>query len=258
MKKSWRDVTIYEYFNLVDRLSDEGLTEYEREVILVSFVMGVAEDKVWDMTIGEFKANQLNTAFMKEFNVERDCNFKTISIDGEKYDVCTDLHNFTVAQYIDFQTFYAQRPTSSPQADRKAGRNNANILASLLACFIIPHDVKSPDGTLLPRGHSYAEGYDVNDLKLKIINGLDILTAEELLFFFLKRYLLSMRATGNSFNWAIRRMKRQGIPVEELEARWEEVKKATLDGLRSLTTSVGSLGSLGTASFGKTSMNSLT
>lgn len=234
MKKSWRDVTIYEYFNLVDRLSDEGLTEYEREVILVSFVMGVAEDKVWDMTIGEFKANQLNTTFMKEFNVARDCNFKTISIDGEKYDVCTDLHNFTVAQYIDFQTFYAQR------------KDNANILASLLACFIIP------------RGHSYAEGYDVNDLKLKIINGLDILTAEELLFFFLKRYLLLMRATANYFNWAIRRMKRKGMPVGELEARWEEVKKATLDGLRSLTTSVGSLGSLGTASFEKTSTSSLT
>lgn len=234
MKKSWKDVTIYEYFNLVDRLSDEGLTEYEREVILVSFVMGVTEDKVWDMTIGEFRANQLNTAFMKEFNVARDCNFKTISIDGEKYDVCTDLHNFTVAQYIDFQTFYAQR------------KDDANILASLLACFIIP------------RGHGYAEGYDVNDLKLKIINGLDILTAEELLFFFLKRYLLSMRATANYFNWTIRRLKRKGMPTGELEARWEEVKKATLDGLRSLTTSVGSLGSLGTASFEKTSMNSLT
>lgn len=234
MKKSWRDVTIDEYFNLVDRLSDEGLTEYEREVILVSFVMGVTEDKVWDMTIGEFKANQLNTTFMKEFNVARDCNFKTISLAGEKYNVCTDLHNFTVAQYIDFQTFYAQR------------KDNAAILASLLACFIIP------------RGHGYAEGYDVNDLKLKIINDLDILTAEELLFFFLKRYLLSMRAIANYFNWAIRRMKRKGMPVEELEARWEEVKKATLDGLRSLTTSVGSLGSLGTASFEKTSMSSLT
>ena len=234
MKKSWRDVTIDEYFNLVDRLSDEGLTEYEREVILVSFVTGLDEDKVWDMTIGEFKANQLNTAFMKEFNVARDCNFKTIQLAGEKYDVCTDLHNFTVAQYIDFQTFYAQR------------KDNANILASLLACFIIP------------RGHDYAEGYDVNDLKNKMINGLDILTAEELLFFFLKRYLLLMRATANYFNWAIRRMKRKGMPVEELEARWEEVKKATLDGLRSLTTSVGSLGSLGTASFGKTSTSSLT
>lgn len=234
MKKSWRDVTIDEYFNLVDRLSDEGLTEYEREVILVSFVTGVDEDKVWDMTIGEFKANQLNTSFMKEFNVARDCNFKTIQLAGEKYDVCTDLHNFTVAQYIDFQTFYAQR------------KDNANILASLLACFIIPH------------GHGYAEGYDVNDLKMKIINGLDILTAEELLFFFLKRYLLSMRATANYFNWAIRRLKRKGMPTGELEARWEEVKKATLDGLRSLTTSVGSLGSLGTASFEKTSMNSLT
>lgn len=234
MKKSWRDVTIDEYFNLVDRLSDEGLTEYEREVILVSFVMGVTEDKVWDMTIGEFKANQLNTAFMKEFNVARDCNFKTISLAGEKYDVCTDLHNFTVAQYIDFQTFYAQR------------KDNTNILASLLACFIIP------------RGHGYAEGYDVNDLKLKIINGLDILTAEELLFFFLKRYLLLMRATANYFNWAIRKLKKKGMPTGELEARWEEVKKATLDGLRSLTTSVGSLGSLGTASFEKTSTSSLT
>lgn len=234
MKKSWRDVTIDEYFNLVDRLSDEGLTEYEREVILVSFVTGLDEDKVWDMTIGEFKANQLNTAFMKEFNVARDCNFKTIQLAGEKYDVCTDLHNFTVAQYIDFQTFYAQR------------KDNANILASLLACFIIP------------RGHGYAEGYDVNDLKRKIINGLDILTAEELLFFFLKRYLLLMRATANYFNWAIRRLKRKGMPTGELEARWEEVKKATLAGLRSLTTSVGSLGSLGTASFEKTSTNSLT
>ena len=110
----------------------------------------------------------------------------------------------------------------------------------------------------MPRGHGYAEGYDVNDLKMKIINGLDILTAEELLFFFLKRYLLSMRATANYFNWAIRRLKRKGMPTGELEARWEEVKKATLDGLRSLTTSVGSLGSLGTASFEKTSTSSLT
>ena len=214
IKKSWKDVTIDEYFDLCERLSDDTLTDYEKIIIKIAFITGKNEDEIWNLTWTEFRELQVEALWMDEFNINENVKFKSIEINKQKYSIDTNLQNFTVAQYIDFQTFFPKR------------KENQRIIGNILACFIIP------------QGKKYAEGYDIKELVDNINSNLDIMTANEIMFFFLKQYLISIRATANYFNWVLKRMKKKSKNKEEmekLEMEWEKVKKVTLIGLRSLT-----------------------
>ena len=216
IKKSWRDVTIDEYFDLIEKLEDPELEDTDKEVCKISFIYNIPEDSIWDLKIDEFRNLQVESLWMDEFKISENSKFKSIEINGSKYKIDTNLQNFTVAQYIDFQTFFPKRKT------------NPRVLGNILACFIIP------------QGKEYASGYDISELVRSINSNLDILTANEIMFFFLKQYLISIRATANYFNWTLKRLKKKTKNKEkviELEKDWEKVKKATLDGLRSLTIS---------------------
>lgn len=211
MKKSWRDVTINDYYDLRARLEDEALNDYDREIIKIAFAAEMPEEDVWNLSIPEFRKLQVERLWMDSFNVADRNKFGIIELNGRRYKVDTDMQNFTVAQYIDFQTFYPKRKT-----DEK-------VLGNILACFLIPEKKK------------YGEGYDIRETVQDINEYLDIMTANEILFFFLRQYLISIRATANFFNWQMRRMKRT-LPkekYEELREKWEETKKAILLGLRS-------------------------
>lgn len=213
IKKSWRDVTIDEYFDLKDRL-DDVQEDTDKVVVKISFANNISEEEVWDKTINEFRRLQVEALWMDEFNISEDIKFKNIEINGDKYTVDVNLQNFTVAQYIDFQTFFPKRKT------------NERILGNILACFIIPKEKK------------YASGYDIKKLVDDINSNLDILTANEILLFFLKQYLISIRATANYFNWIMKRLKRKSknkMEIIKMEMEWNQIKETILDGLRSLT-----------------------
>lgn len=214
IKKSWKDVTIDEYFDLCEKLSDDNLTDYEKIIIKISFITSKPEDEIWNLTWNEFRELQVKALWMDEFNINENVKFKSIEINNKKYNIDTNLQNFTVAQYIDFQTFFPKR------------KDNPRTIGNILACFIIP------------QGKKYAEGYNIQELVDNINSNLDIMTANEIMFFFLKQYLISIRAIANYFNWILKRMKRKAKDknlIEKLEMDWEVTKKATLDGLRSLT-----------------------
>ncbi len=213
MKNSWRDVTINEYFDLVDRL-EEVTEEYEKEVVKISFVTGIAESDVWNLPIQEFRKYQSKLTWLNRFDISKDVKFSNITIDGEKYSVDTNLQNFTVSQYIDFQTFYPKR------------KDNPKVIGNILACFIVP------------KGKTYADGYDIQKLVSVLNEKLDILTANEIMFFFLKQSLISTRAIANYFNWKIKRLKMRSKNkqiLEEMEKEWEETKKLIFLGFHSLT-----------------------
>jgi hypothetical protein len=213
MKNSWRDVTINEYFDLVDRL-EEVTEEYEKEVVKISFVTGIPESDVWNLQLQEFRNYQSKLTWLNRFEISKDVKFSNITIDGEKYSVDTNLQNFTVSQYIDFQTFYPKR------------KDNPKVIGNILACFIVP------------KGKTYADGYDIQKLVSVLNEKLDILTANEIMFFFLKQSLISTRAIANYFNWKIKRLKRRTKNkqvLEEMEKEWEETKKLIFLGFRSLT-----------------------
>lgn len=214
IKKSWREVTINEYFDLVERLENEVNEPIDEAIIKIAFVHNINDNDVWNLNFNELVEYQNRTLWLNEFKINENVKFNSIEINGQKYNIDCNLTNFTVAQYIDFQTLYPKRKT------------NRRILGNLLVCFIIP------------KGKKYADGYDVNELANIINSNLDIMTAEEIMFFFLKNYLISIRATANYFNWILRkatkRMKDK-TKAKDLIQSWETIKTHTLNGLRSLT-----------------------
>lgn len=213
IKKSWKDVTIDEYFDLCERLSDDALNDYEKIIIKIAFITGKSENEIWNLNWEDFRTLQVEALWMEEFKLKENVKFKSIEINGEKYSIDTNLQNFTVAQYIDFQTFFPKRKT------------NKRILGNILACFIIP------------KGKKYGENYDIQDVVKTINNYLDIMTAEEIMFFFLKQYLILTRATVNYLNWLIKKStkKMKNQEKQHMVEEWNKTKKTILDGFRSLT-----------------------
>ena len=59
IKKSWKDVTIDEYFDLCKRLSDDTLTDYEKIIIKIAFITGKDEDEIWNLSWSDFRSLQV-------------------------------------------------------------------------------------------------------------------------------------------------------------------------------------------------------
>lgn len=217
IKTSWRDVTINEYFDFRDKL-ESASSDYEKEIIKIAFVNGFKEDDVWNMTISDVKRYQQNTLWLNDFEISKDVKFKNIKIEGEVYNINPDMQSFSVAQYIDFQNFFPKRTQKT------------NYIGNILACFIIP------------KGKKYGEGYDVAQLVNKINDNVDILTSNEIIFFFLKRYLYSIKVMLIFFKYQMKILKligkkRNKEKIKAIEEKVKELEKNISVGLLSLITS---------------------
>lgn len=217
VKTSWRDVTINEYFDFRDKL-ESASSDYEKEIIKIAFVNGFNEDDVWNMTISDVKRYQQNTFWLNDFEISKDVKFTSIKIEDEVYNINSDMQNFSVAQYIDFQNFFPKRTQKT------------NYIGNILACFIVP------------KGKKYGEGYDVAQLVNKINDNVDILTSNEIIFFFLKRYLFSIKVMLIFFKYQMKILKLVGKKknkekIKAIEEKVKELEKNISVGLLSLITS---------------------
>ena len=198
VKKSWRDVTINEYYELVDIMEDD-CEDYEKEVRAIAFLNSMDENEVWNLSIPQFRELQKSKQWITKFDINQ------------------NVTDFTVAQYIDFQTFWPHR------------NEMRKYIGSILTCFVIPHGMK------------YNEGYDIQKLAETIKESVDIMTANEIIFFFLSSFLNSTRATLTYLKAKAmrteRRMKKGRNKEEMLKVldQIDQLQKSILDGFRLLT-----------------------
>lgn len=156
--KSWDECPINTYYQIAD-LFDEPIPEVERNVALLAILCDCSEDEIWALPLPEVSAliSQVNWIGHFDFNQKKE--IKKINIGQFKCKVQNDLFNFSVAQYIDFQTYWKSR-------DRK--------LAEVISVFTVPEGCK------------YNSGYDLLELQKAIGNNISITTANSLCFFFLR------------------------------------------------------------------------
>lgn len=207
---SWSECSISDYFRLREIISDDAMEPADKEVAVISILSGLSEDEIWGLNITDFKELQSKTLWTST-PVMRPLDkikFRNIEINGEKYVVETDITKFTVAQYIDFQTFWQKK-------------HEEQYISSILACFIVPKNMK------------YAEGYDINKLKDNIMNCLDIQTAYEIMSFFLLRWLGSTQASLDCLSAMTKKMMKDKDLDQQME-RVEDLKKGISDGLKLL------------------------
>lgn len=206
---SWQEVSINTYYDIVDILEDNEIEEYEKNIKILSIICGVDEQKIWDLPILDVKALISKCGWVNNFSFNKNMKFNKIKLNNEKYIVDADLQHFTTAQYIDFQTLWAKK-------DLKKYYGN------ILACFIIP------------RGKTYGNDYDISELAAEIRNTISIVTANEILFFFLKGLVSSIRAIKIYLDFMMKKaMKKQKDPekMKPLMKQWEQTQQIILDGL---------------------------
>lgn len=206
--KSWRDVSINEFYEIKDISEDETLTEYDKTVSLTAYVNQMDEQDVWNLPITKFKQLQKEREWMQEFKFDTKKSFKKITINNNKYTVDVNLQHFNVAQYIDFQTYWPMRD------------NMRDVIGNILAIFIIP------------KGHSYNEGYDIAEVIDDIKSSIDIMTANEILFFFLSSYQTLMKVSVSYLKWMTKRkFKKDKLKTKQLEEQIQNLEKLISDGL---------------------------
>ena len=211
---NWRECSINNYIEIRDIMSDETLSDYEKEVKTIAVICDVDEDEIWNLSINEFRDLQVGKLWIGDFKIDTSKHFRKIKLNDTEYEVDIDLQNMTVAQYIDFQTFWAQR-------------DDITKIGNLLAVFVIP------------KGCKYNEGYDIKKTIDDIMDYMDIMTANEIVFFFLSSYAALTRVMLHYLTSKMKRMaKRKKMDQDrmmELQKQVDQLEKAILDGFHSLS-----------------------
>lgn len=211
--KSWRDISINTYYDIVDILTDNDLAEYEKNIELLSILCECDSNDILNLNINEVRDLLSKCLWINDFEINPKVKFNNIKINNNKYKIDANFQNFTTAQYIDFQTFWSKKDL------RK-------YYGNILACFIIPIDKK------------YANDYDVNDFANKLRDEIDILTANEILFFSQVELATSIRVLKICSDFmmkkAMKKFKKDPQKMEEMmkmKQQMDQAQIAILDGL---------------------------
>lgn len=194
-KKSFKDVNLKEYKKIVEINKRELDSNLEKDIAVLSVLLGVDEQEVYNLPITELRSllEQIKWVYEYEFKPTKKLVNK-IKIDGEEYVVNPDLNKFTVSQYMDFQNFW----------DKRSER-----MGNLLAVFIIP------------KGKKYNEGYDVIELADRLEEVFSLEDWNNVCFFFLKNYMISTKASLLYLDWQMRKIQRK----EKDKTKKEEIKQ---------------------------------
>lgn len=177
--KSWDDISIKLYDEIVNINNNNEMTDFEKNVKILSLLMEKKEDDIMNENINNISDIVKYTSFLSDFNFNKDKKPKHLIINGMKCTIKYDIKDMTYAQFTDFQTFYKMGISEHMQ----------NILSTLI----------------VPDGHKYGENYDIDEFTNAIYNELSITNAQTLLFFFLKN---SVYLFNSSKTYLISQMKK--------------------------------------------------
>lgn len=201
--KSWNDISI-NTFNKLKKIkinSNDSIELLDSNIALLSILCDVDEDTIASLTTSEFSTLLSQTTFLSTLPKVKIQD--TYAINGNKYEVFLTLKDMSVAQYIDFQTFY---------------KDQEKYYKELLACFLIP------------KGKKYGEGYDIQKVIDDIGNHLSIVDANSILFFFV---LLFQSLTKATLTYSIRQMKKARKKMNKEEQ--EKIDMAIAEMKRAMT-----------------------
>ena len=180
--KNWKEISINTFKKLQEAIKDAPVTDDEtlntlnNNIAMLSVLCDVDEDDIASLTTSEYVRLVNECNFLVDMpKVKITDNY---TINGKEYEVFLSLRNMTVAQYVDFQTFYKEQD---------------KYYKELLACFLIP------------KGMKYGEGYDIAEVANDIGEHLSIVDANSIMFFFVLLYQSLTKAT---LNYSIRDMKK--------------------------------------------------
>lgn len=201
--KNWQEISVNTFSRLrnIDYKQDGGEFEMlNANIELLSILCDCDEDVISNLTTSEFTYLLNQTAFLRDMpkvKIE-----DTYVINGTTYKVFLSLKQMSVAQYVDFQTYF---------------KDQQKYFKELLSIFLIP------------KGKKYGEDYNIDDTINDIGEYLSIVDANSILFFFA---ILFQSLTKVTLDCSIKDMKKMmkkmtnKEEIEKMEMAIKEMEKA--------------------------------
>ena len=202
LKRSWDEVSIDDYHRIRDILDDEALNETERGMAILSVLCDVDEEAVWELPVEEARALFKQVEWIGNFSFNKGWSSKVYMVGNVKCDVQVNVSKMSVAQYIDFQTYF---------------KEDMNDIARILSVILVP------------QGKKYGEGYDMEEFIKLISKYVPITEANAMCFFFIMKSVDTIRTMRIYSAWM------------EKVAETEIAKSRRKREKRSTSSSVGSL-----------------
>lgn len=198
MIESWKDLPlgVYKKITALDPNDEEG------NLKVVALLEGVDYNEILNAPLAEVKKKIEKLDFLTKKPKKHLIKLK-YKLGNKVYNFDCSAKSITTAQFIDF------------------GNTKKEDLTGSLAIFLIPE------------GHRYNEGYDLEDTMLDIDKYLSVEEALSLCDFFQTLSELYIRRILRGARKALKQAKREGIPTEEAEKIVADyLKSISMSGLR--------------------------
>lgn len=214
MIQSYNELTVGKYQEL-RKIELDDMDVLEQQVAIMAVLADMDEEEVFDMPLPEYQDMVAKMSFLnKPPQIDYKHKLKSITIDGELYDILQDAREMTAGQYIDYQAYL--------------GRENFDEqLPYILTIFVLPHD------------HKYGVDYDLGELAEKFKAKMPITTAMEISSFFLRQSQLSIKISLRCLLMRLKMMRRKTKDEKTKEALTQAIMQ-----LESLSSSTDSLDGL--------------
>lgn len=175
---NYADLPVGLYMDII-AVDRSPLGEFDKQVRIISILSGMAEADILALPIPEYKRIAAETEFLihpcQEGRMAKSYRLGDLVLVPTQ-----DLTKITAAQYIDFQTL-------SQEGEEKT--------VELCSVFLVP------------KGHKYADGYDIADVQDAIRRHLSVQDVVTLAAFFLRKYAESIVSSLTFCKREIRRTK---------------------------------------------------
>ena len=157
MKKSWKDISIGDYYQIQEIMNDTTLDNMDREMSLFALLYDITLEEAYNTPVNVFaqKMGKLTWVWEKP---KPEVVADTYSINGVKYKTLLAPDTMTTAQYIDFKN-------TLPGCE--------DHLEQMLSIFLVPE------------GKEYNTNYDIKQVEADILEYFPITSCMGLCAFFL-------------------------------------------------------------------------
>ena len=168
IKNSWEEITWRE-FEQIEQVLHADIPKYYKTVHLISVLSNTPVEEIEKLPITEFQKLTPHIEFLTTEPEPHGHKFE-YEVNGRQYDFRGEFYNITTAQYIDYRSYMD---------------DELKDITKLMSVFLIP------------KGHEYNDGYDMEQVKNDIgdMCWLDIRACTFFFRILLGAYILTLKSS---------------------------------------------------------------
>lgn len=194
MINNYNDLSLGRYMK-IDKILRTPAEEIDKQVQIVAILADMNEKDVLTLPLADYASMAAQVAFLGTYCEPEQTDPEAMDLNGMHLVPTKDLTKIITAQYVDFQVFSKDFPSTLPE---------------LLSVFLVPE------------GKTYNEGYDVADVQKAVLE-MPLPKAMGLSAFFFKSFCDSIADSATSLSREIRKMP-EGREKEELKKKIREAE----------------------------------